>query len=142
MKRIGSLVAAAAILWPGAALAATAPALVGSIANATSLSGATSVAVSGGYAFATASWPGQLTAVNINNLNQNSALSSTQTSSTSLENGSNITIVGNDAFVVSKNRNASTSSNDDGSGNSLTVVDISNPTDPTVVGTQIGRAHV
>ncbi len=137
MKRIAFLIAAAAILWPAAALAATAPALVGSIANTTSLSGATSVAVSGQYAFATASWPGQLTAVNINNLNQNSPLSSTQTSSASLENGSNITIVGNDAFVVSKNRNASTSINDDGSGNSLTVVDISHPTDPTVVGTPI-----
>src|ERR1035441_322827 len=134
MKRLGVLIIVmAAALWPAAALAApSSPALVGSEANSTSLSGATAVAVSGNYAFATASWPGQLTAVNINNLNSASTLYST-VASTYLENGSNITIAGNDAFVVSKNRNASTTSNDDGSGNSLTVVDISNPTDQRVV---------
>jgi hypothetical protein len=37
--------------------------------------------------------------------------------------------------VTAKNQNASTSSNDNGNGNSLTVVDISNPTSPTIVGT-------
>jgi hypothetical protein len=102
MKRLGVLIIVmAAALWPAAALAApSSPALVGSEANSTSLSGATAVAVSGNYAFATASWPGQLTAVNINNLNSASTLYSTL-ASTYLENGSNITIANNDAFVVS-----------------------------------------
>src|ERR1035441_8331662 len=143
MKRLGVLIIVmAAALWPAAALAApSSPALVGSEANSTSLSGATAVAVSGNYAFATASWPGQLTAVNINNLNSASTLYST-VASTYLENGSNITIANNDAFVVSKNRNGpctgtagpTTCGNDDGSGNSLTVVNISDPTNPTVSG--------
>ncbi len=57
--------------------------------------------------------------------------------SASMVGASTVNIVGNDAFVVAKNENASPSSNDNGTGDSLTVVDISTPTSPTVVGSAL-----
>jgi hypothetical protein len=131
----------AVFLWPALALAGTGPALLGSAANSTSLSGATSVAVSGSDAWTTAYWPGQLTAVDFSNPSAPSVAGFTAATS-SLQNGSNVTISGSDAFVVSKNRNASTGSNDDGSGNSLTEVDISNPAAPVVVGSLHSAANL
>jgi hypothetical protein len=134
-RRLGiAAVLVSAFIWPAAAFASTGPALLGSAANSTSLSGAISVAVSGQYAYTTAYWPGQLTVLDISNPITPTVVGTTLATS-SLKNGSNITISGSDAFVVSKNRNASSSSNDDGSGNGLTVVDISNPTSPLVLGT-------
>lgn len=140
---IATLIVVAGLLLPGSALAATAPSVVGSIGNATNLSGSDAVAVSGQYAYSTAYWPGQLTAVNIANPIAPTVANSTATSS-SLENASNIAIAGPYAYVVSKNRNGTcqpgpvpncnSGSNDDGSGNSLTVVDISSPGTPVTKG--------
>ncbi len=118
-----------------AAAAPPAPALVGSVSNATTLSGALGIAVSGHYAYTTAYWPGQLTAVDISNPAAPRVVGSTSSNATQLENGSTVTISGIYAFVVSKNRNLSTSSNDNGTGNSLTIVNISNPAAPAVIGT-------
>src|SRR5438067_12866791 len=119
---------------PAGALAATAPAVVGATSNATNLSGVISVAVSGSNAFATAYWPGQLTSVDISDPLHPSVVGATA-ATTSLQNGSNVAIdaARSQALVVSKNRNASMLSNDDGSGNAMTAVDISTPGSPTPV---------
>ena len=120
------------------AMAAAQLPIVGSVSNSGSLSGAVSVGVFGNDAYATAYWPGRLTAIDLSNPSNPAILGATAPT-TSLENGTNVTFAsggGHDyAFVVSKNRNASGSSNDDGSGNSLTIVDVTNPATPTVVGT-------
>lgn len=136
MRRLTCLFCAVAclVVAPTAANATTLPAIVGSISNNNSLSGADSVAVSGSVAYVVAYWTGQLTAIDIANPSNPTILGSTPPTA-SLENGTDVSIAGNYAFVTSKNRNASTSSNDDGTGNSLTIVDIANPSAPTVVGT-------
>jgi hypothetical protein len=128
-----ALIAVVALAVPAGALAGSAPVVVGSTSNTTSLAGDIGVAVAGSYAYTTAYWPGQLTVVDISNPTAPTVVGTTPPT-TSLENGSALTVSGHYAFVVSKNRNASTSSNDDGTGNSLTIVDISNPASPTVVG--------
>ena len=119
-----------------AAAAPAPPALVGSVSNTGSLSGATAVAVSGQYAYTTAYWGGVLTAVDISDPASLSVAGSS-TPATSLYNGSTVNVAGGYAFVASKNRNASASSNDDGTGNSLTILNIqgSNAAAPAVVGT-------
>ena len=125
-------------LWGVAgAVAATGPVLAGSVSNATSLSGATYVAVSGSYAYTATFYPGTLTVVDISNPAAPHVVGQSPFAS-SLLNGSAITVAGNYAYVVSQNRNKATSgpgSNDDGTGNSLTILDISVPTAPTIVGT-------
>jgi hypothetical protein len=127
------LVAIAASAWvAGNAAAATEPVIVGAVSGATSLSGTTSVAVSGNYAFAASYWSGQLNVIDISNPSSPSVVASTSPTSQMIG-ADNVTIAGIYAFVTSKNQNASTSSNDDGNGNSLTVVNISNPLDPVVV---------
>jgi hypothetical protein len=133
---IAALVSLGALVAPANALASTAPTVVGWASNSTTLSGVDAVAVSGHYAYTTAYWTGQLTAVDISNPISPKVVGATPLPipPASLQNGSNVTISGNYAFVVSKNRNASMSNNDDGSGNSLTIVNISNPAMPTVVG--------
>jgi hypothetical protein len=125
----------ATLALPASAIAGTGagPVLAGAASNAGSLSGATAVAVSGNYAYTTAYWPGQLTAVNIADP-ANPTVAGSTLPETYLENASNVNVAGNYAFVVSKNRNASGTSNDDGTGNSLTIVDISNPGSPGIVG--------
>jgi hypothetical protein len=140
MRRLVAVaVALAGFVLPAAAFGATAPVLLGSTGDSTDMSGLVSVAVSGHYAYSTAYWQGRLVAFDISNPSSPQMVGETP-QTTSLENGTNITIVGSDAYVVSKNRNASTVSNDDGSGNSLTIVDISDPTHPTVV-TPNGTLH-
>jgi hypothetical protein len=136
---LGVVLAILVSAWlAGAAVAATAPAtapaIVGATSNATSLSGVTAVAVSGNYAFAASYWSGQLNVLDITNPASPTLVASTP-SATAMTDATNVTIAGGFAFVTSKNRNASTTSNDDGTGNSLTVVDISNPLAPSVVGT-------
>ncbi|HLX18825.1 MAG TPA: hypothetical protein VKR23_01625 [Gaiellaceae bacterium] len=124
------------VIWAPTALGANAaPATAGSLANATSLSGADAVAISGSYAYVTAYNAGTLTVVDISNPVSPQVVGQTAFAS-SLLNGTNIAISGSYAYVVSKNRNGASGSNvnDDGSGNSLTIVDISNPTTPTIVG--------
>jgi hypothetical protein len=132
----------------GAAAAATEPAVVGATSSSASLSGTTSVAVSGNYAFAASYWSGQLNVIDISNpANPTPVASAPSTPGTvpGLLDATNVAIAGNFAFVTSKNRNGTctpgpipscaSGSNDDGSGNSLTIVNISNPLAPSVVGT-------
>lgn len=118
----------------GTAAAATEPAVVGSVSNSASLSGVTSVAVSGSYAFAASYWAGQLNVLNISNPAHPTLVAATP-SMPGMTDATNVTVSGGFAFVTSKNRNASTTSNDDGTGDSLTVVNVSNPLAPSVIGT-------
>jgi hypothetical protein len=122
-----------------AAAAPAAPALVGSVSNAfagsKSLSGATSVAVSGRYAYTTSYWGGVLTAVDISSPAAPFPAGSSAVA-TSLLDGSTVNIANGYAFVASKNRNASHTSNNSGDGNSLTILDIhTTPAVPAIVGT-------
>jgi hypothetical protein len=128
------------LVAPASAFAAAPPALVGAVSNNTSLSGTTSVAVAGNVAYTTAYWAGKLTAIDLSSPSNPTILGSTP-STPSLENGTDVTIAGPYAFVTSKNRNASPSSNDDGTGNSLTIVDISKPSAPSVLGTVTNAAN-
>jgi hypothetical protein len=123
----------ASALFAGAASAATEPAVTGAVSNSGSLSGTTAVAVSGHYAYAVSYWSGQLNVLDISNPASPQLVASTS-STTQMTDATNVTIAGNYAFVTSKNRNASMASNDDGTGNSLTVVDITNPLVPVVKG--------
>jgi hypothetical protein len=128
----------------GQASAASQPAIVGSVNNASSLSGVTSVATSGNFAYAASYWSGQLNVIDISNPASPTLVASTP-SNAAMIGATNVTISGSDAFVTSKNQNGtctpgpipscSTGSNDNGNGNSLTIVDISNPASPSVVGT-------
>ncbi len=129
------VVAALLSAAPATAVASPAqPVLAGSVSNSTTLSTTVAVAVSGHYAYTTAYQSGQLTAVDISNPAAPVVTGSTAVSN-SLYGGSGVNIAGGYAYVVSKNRNASASSNDDGTGNSLTIVDIhTNPAVPATVG--------
>ena len=79
MRRLGILIIVmGATLWPAAALAATsAPVLLQSVSNSTTLQGTVSLAVSGNDAYTTAYWPGELTAVDISNPNAPTVVGST-----------------------------------------------------------------
>jgi len=127
----------ACLLPAASASAAQAPTILGALADSVNLSGTTSVAVSGSYAYTTAYHSGVLAAVNISNPKTPTlAGESAPFLDTNLIGGSNVAIAGGYAFVVSKNRNASTTANDDGNGNSLTILDIhTNPAQPAIVGT-------
>ena len=127
-------VALSVLVLPVSALAASAnPAIVGSIANPGSLGGATSTAVAGSDAWVTSYAMGELTAVDISNPLAPVVAGSTPFNK-ALLNASTVNIANGDAYVVSKNRNASSTNNDDGTGNSFTIVNISNPAAPTIVG--------
>ncbi len=145
---VTALLAAMALLSlaPALAGASTAPVLVGSVTDPVNntLAGATSTAVSGNYAYTTAYHSGQLTAIDISTPSQPFvAGSSAPFLATTLLGGSNVTTAGGYAFVVSKNRNAGATSNDDGSGNSLTILDIhTDPRNPAIVGSVQDPAHL
>src|SRR5262249_51716200 len=114
-------------------------AIAGLVSNATDLSGSTAVAVAGNYAYTTAYAAGDLTAVDISNPAAPAVAGDSGATSGSLLNSSNIAIAGGYAYVVSKNRNLSHhpgGNNDDGPGNSLTILDIhTDPAHPAIVGT-------
>jgi hypothetical protein len=119
---------------PAFAQAAASPSIVGSVRDSQALPGATSVAVWGHYAYTTAYWAGRLTALDISDP-AHPRIAGESTASGSLMNAVTVNVSGGYAYVVSKNRNASHSSNDDGTGSSLTILDIaSNPSQPTIVG--------
>jgi hypothetical protein len=136
-----ALIAAIAVLTM--TLAATSaeavvnPVLSGSIADSTTtLPGATAVAISGHYAYVTGYYAGKLAAIDISNP-ASPVLAGASPANNGLLNASTINIAGGYAYVVSKNRNgpAESGSNDDGTGNSLTILDIAtNPASPTIVG--------
>ena len=143
LARLAGPLMAAVLLWVAPTALAAGPAqpvLAGAVSNSTSLSGAVSVAASptSPYAYTTAYYAGALTAINLSNpASPFVAGSSGPPPASSLFAGTNVTIAGGYAFVVSKNRNASSSSNDDGTGNSLTILDIhTNPAQPKIVGTR------
>jgi hypothetical protein len=133
---VAPFVAIVALLAPASAHAAVEPVLAGSVSNATTLAGVDAIAVAGSYAYATDYYAGRLSAIDISNpLSPFIAGSSESTSG--LTNGDTVNIAGGYAFVVSKNRNGPKGSgeDDDGTGNSLTILDIhTNPAEPTVVG--------
>jgi hypothetical protein len=134
---LSALAAAALLGVPAAALAGGAglPVLSGAVSDSSDLAGATAVAVAGNIAYTTAYAAGQLTAVDVSNPGSPVVVGSSAEAD-SLLSASNIAISGGYAYVVSKNRNASQTSNDDGTGNSLTILDIhTNPAHPSIVGT-------
>jgi hypothetical protein len=129
---------AACALWaPGLAMAAASPpTLTGSVANGGNLSGAIATAIAGHYAYTPGYYSGVVNAVDITDPN-NPVVAGSSAWSSSLVNASTINVAGGYAYVVSKNRNgpSGTGSNDDGSGNSLTILDIAtNPARPAIVG--------
>src|SRR5690348_5253000 len=95
----GQLLASAA-----ASAAVTPPTLAGSIQDPTTLSGTTSVAVSGHYAYTTNYYAGELTAIDISNP-VSPTIAGSSPSTTALTNATTVNIAGGYAFVVSKNRN-------------------------------------
>jgi hypothetical protein len=138
--RMASVAAIAVLTMTVAVTSADAvvnPVLSGSIADSTTtLPGATAVAVSGHYAYVTGYYAGKLAAIDISNPAA-PVLAGASPASNGLLNASTINIAGGYAYVVSKNRNgpAESGSNDDGTGNSLTILDIAtNPASPTIVG--------
>jgi hypothetical protein len=121
--------------FPAAGLAATQPKVAGSIANSVNLSGVDAVAISGHYAYVTGYYAGQLVAVDISNPAHPTVVGASA-AAPSLVAGTTINISGGYAYVVSKNQNGDPNSNDDGTGDSLTILDIhSDPAVPQIVGT-------
>lgn len=132
-----AIVAAACALLCGAAAAQASlePVLRGSVANAKALSGATAVAVAGGYAYVTGYYSGELVVADLSHPRPH--IVGRTPVARSLVDATNVAVSGTLAYVVSKNRNTDEASggNDDGTGNSLTIVDVSQPTAPRIVGT-------
>src|SRR5581483_204932 len=98
---------------------------------------ATAVAIAGHYAYVTDYYAGRLTAIDISNPAA-PVIAGSSPPLGELLNGSTVNIAGGYAFVAAKNRNGplGSESNDDGSGNALTILDIaSNPASPSIVGT-------
>ncbi|MGI8571960.1 MAG: LVIVD repeat-containing protein [Solirubrobacteraceae bacterium] len=130
----------ACALTPVAASAAT-PTLVGSVSDPVNLSGATSVAISGNFAYSTAYYAGELTAVDISNpahptIAGHSVGPGVDPRARNVLNADTVAISGGYAYVVSKNANASHTSADNGTGNALSIFDIhTNPAVPVLVGT-------
>ncbi len=130
------VVVAAMTLGPTSAYAVVDPVLSGSVADSVTLPGVTAVAVSGHYAYVTGYYAGKLVAVDISNPAE-PVIAGASESSEALTNATTVNIVGGYAYVVSKNRNGSkvSETNDDGTGNSFTILDIAtHPASPTIVG--------
>ena len=124
------------VLSPAGALAVTNPSLAGFYGDSTTMPGTTAVAVSGHYAYTTGYYAGELTAIDISNPG-NPVLAGSSAARNSMLDATTVNISAGYAYVVSKNRNGTkaSGSNDDGTGNSLTIFDIaSNPAQPTYVG--------
>jgi hypothetical protein len=131
------VVAATLLLAPPSAQATGNPVLAGSVTDSTTLAGIDSTAVAGSYAYVTDYYAGRLSAIDIS-LPSSPLIAGSSASSSGLTNGDTVNIADGYAFVVSKNRNGvkGSGSNDDGTGNSLTILDIhTNPAEPTIVGT-------
>jgi hypothetical protein len=133
---IAGLVLIVMVLSPAAALAVTNPTLAGFYGDSTTMPGTTAVAVSGHYAYTTGYYAGELTAIDISNPG-NPVVAGSSVARNSVLDATTVNISGGYAYVVSKNRNGTkaSGSNDDGTGNSLTIFDIaSNPAQPAYVG--------
>ncbi len=131
-----ALVLALAALAPAGAQAVSNPALSGFLADSETLTGATAVAIVGHYAYVTDYYAGRLTAIDISNPAK-PVIAGSSPPSNELLNASTVNVAGGYAFVVAKNRNGpfGSESNDDGTGNSLTILDVaSNPASPAILG--------
>jgi hypothetical protein len=131
-----AIVLTAMALAPASAGAAVNPELSGSVSNSETLSSVVAVAVAGNYAYVPGYYKGEVTAVNISNPAEPVIEGSSEASNDLLD-ATTINIAGGYAYVVSKNRNGAkgSESNDDGTGNSLTILDIhTNPASPKIVG--------
>jgi hypothetical protein len=131
------LVAVAGLLCPGLARAAVEPVFAGSVSDSTMLPTVDAAAVAGNYAYVTDYYAGRLSAIDIS-LPSSPFIAGSSASSGGLMNGSTVNVAGGYAFVASKNRNGPEGSeiNDDGTGNSLTILDIhTTPVEPQIVGT-------
>jgi hypothetical protein len=144
----GALLAASATLVGAAAASAAAPvsappAIAGYVSDSVNMSGALAVAVSGHYAYTTAYFSGRLVAVDISTP-AHPRIAGMSAYSPALLDASTVNVAGGFAYVVAKNRNASTSSNDDGnSGNSLTILNLAtDPAQPAIVGTLHDSANL
>jgi hypothetical protein len=129
---------AVGILAVGAAgaQAATNPALSGFVADSTTLPGATALAIAGHYAYVTDYYAGRLSAIDFSKATA-PVIAGSSPPLGELMNASTVNVAGGYAFVASKNRNGplGSESNDNGTGNSLTILDIaSNPASPSVLG--------
>jgi hypothetical protein len=136
IRRLTRTVALAVLLAPASATAAVNPVLAGSVSNSTVLPGIDAVASAGHYAYTADYFAGRLSAVDIS-VPSSPFVAGSSAASSGLKNGSGVRIAGGYAFVVSKNSNGpkGSGSNDDGTGNSLTILDIhTNPAEPTIVG--------
>ncbi len=135
--RAAVVVAACALWTPAIAMGANAPPnLTGSVANGGSLSGALATAISGHYAYIPGYYSGVVDAVDISDPT-NPVIAGSSAWSSSLVNATTINVSNGYAYVVSKNRNGphGSGSNDNGTGNSLTILDIAtDPTHPAIVG--------
>lgn len=123
-------------LAPASAQAVENPVLSGAVGNSEAMSGMVAVAVSGNYAYVPGYYSGRVTAINISNPAVPVIEGSSEASNELLD-ATTINVAGGYAYVVSKNRNGpeGSGSNDDGTGNSITILDIhSNPALPTIVG--------
>ena len=97
---------------------------------------ATATAIAGRYAYVPGYSSGVVAAVDLLDPGH-PAVAGTSAFASSLVNATNITIANGFAYVVSKNRNgpSGSNSNDDGTGNSLTILDIAtDPSHPAIVG--------
>lgn len=131
-----AVVVAVMALGPTNADAAVNPTLSGAVADSGTLPGVTAVAVSGQYAYVTGYYAGRLVAVDISDPAE-PVIAGESEASNALTNATTVNIVGGYAYVVSKNRNGPSGSetNEDGMGNSLTILDIAtDPASPTIVG--------
>jgi hypothetical protein len=131
-----ALVVAVTALAPASAWATVNPELSGSVSNAEALSGVVAVAVAGHYAYVPGYYAGKVTAIDIANPAAPVIAGSSEERNELLD-ATTINIAGGYAYVVSKNRNGTeaSKSNDDGTGNSLTILNIaSNPAEPKIVG--------
>ncbi|HZU40595.1 MAG TPA: hypothetical protein VE992_06070 [Solirubrobacteraceae bacterium] len=144
MRMLTGTVAAAALLLAPAAASAASPSVVGSVSDPVNLSGIRSVAVSGHYAYTPSYFNGELTAVDISNPTA-PAIVGESAASAVVDNADFVTVSGGYAYVTSKNRNqicqpgpapnCQSGSNDDGTGNGLSIFDIhTDPAHPALVG--------
>src|SRR5579875_1993947 len=133
------------MLVGGAAVAeaATPPALVGAVADTNTATGYTSgtVAVAtqntagGWYAYTPAYYSNDLTAISMANPAAPAIAGAGAPPGTQLFGADTVNIFGGIAYVVSKNENASATSDDNGTGNALTLFNVAgDPTTPAYMG--------
>lgn len=92
------------------------------------------MAVAGHFAYTTGYFSGRLVAVDLSDP-AHPKVAGMSPEASALVDGATVNVSGGYAYVVSKNRNASPSSDDDGTGNSLTILDIhTDPAAPAIVG--------